>query len=90
MAVQKVRVTHLKQPGTGSLYLSDVGRRNSLGGGVSVYEHGQDCYLNPANAGTGPGCDKVDLVATSQVLLSIDRGVLKTYEASGDVSIVFL
>ena len=93
MAVQKVRITHLKQAGVGSLYLSDVGRRVGLGGGCSIYEYGQDCYLNPAvlNAGTpGAGKDVLDLVATSQVLLSIDRGMLHALEASGDVSIAFL
>jgi len=90
MAVQKVRITHLKQSGMGSLYLADVGRRNSLGGGASIYEYGQDCYLNPDNSGTGPGFDKVELVATSQVLLSIDRGMLHHFESTGDLSIVFI
>lgn len=88
--VPKIRVTHLKNAGVGSLYLSDVGRRNSLGGGVSIYEYGQDCYLNPANIGTGPGFDKVELVATSQVLLSVDRGFLNKFEASGDIQIDFI
>ena len=88
--VQKVRISHLKQPGMGSLYLADVGRRNSLGGGASIYEYGQDCYLNPENVGTGPGYDKVELVATSQVLLSIDRGMLHHFEATGDIHIDFI
>ena len=90
MPVQKVRITHLKQPGIGSLYLSDVGRRVGLGGGCSIYEYGQDCYLNPLVIGTGPGNDKVELVASSQVLLSIDRGMLHHFEATGDVLIQFI
>jgi hypothetical protein len=73
--VQLVEITHNGTNGLGQIYLSDVGRRNSLGGGVSVYEHGQDQYLNPG--------ETIQLVATSQVLLSIDRGVLKTF-SSGD------
>ena len=82
--VQKVEITH-NENGLGQVYLSDVGRRNSLGGGVSIYEHGQDTYLNPG--------DTIQLVATSQVLLSIDRGVLKTYSTgdfAGEVTITFL
>ena len=86
--VQKVLITHNGTNGSktlGQLYLSDVGRRNSLGGGVSIYEYGQDRYLNPGSSAT--------LVATSQVLLSIDRGMLKTY-SSGDylgvLSIAFI
>jgi len=82
--VQKVRITHADN-GLGQVYLSDVGRRNSLGGGVSIYEHGQDQYLNPG--------DSVDLVATSQVLLSIDRGVIKTFSSgdfAGELTVTFL
>lgn len=84
MAVQKVEITH-NDTGLGQIYLSDVGRRNSLGGGVSVYENGQDCYLNPG--------ETIELVATSQVLLSIDRGVLKKFssgEHAGALTITFL
>jgi hypothetical protein len=83
--VQLVEITHNGTNGLGQVYLSDVGRRNSLGGGVSVYEHGQDQYLNPG--------ETIQLVATSQVLLSIDRGVLKTFSSgdfSGSLSITFL
>jgi hypothetical protein len=80
MAVQKVRITHNGTNGSktvGQLYLADVGRRNSLGGGESIYAYGQDCYLNPT------GTNHVDLVATSQVLLSIERGIIHTF-SSGD------
>jgi len=88
MAVQKVQITHNTTNGSktiGQLYLSDVGRRNSLGGGVSIYEHGQDRYINPGAT--------VELVATSQVLLSIDRGVINTYNSgdfAGILSVVFV
>lgn len=83
--VQKVEITHNGTNGLGQIYLSDVGRRNSLGGGVSVYENGQDQYLNPG--------DTIELVATSQVLLSIDRGVLKAFSSgdfAGSLTITFL
>jgi len=82
--VQLIEVEH-KDIGLGQLYLPDIGRRNSLGGGVSIYEHGQDRYINPG--------DTITLVATSQVLLSIDRGTLKTYSTgdfAGELTITFL
>jgi len=85
MAVQKVQVTHNGTNSVGQLYLADVGRRNSLGGGVSIYEYGQDQYLNPG--------DTIELVATSQVLLSIDRGILYTFSSgnyAGTLSISFV
>jgi len=88
MAVQKVQITHNTTNGSktvGQLYLADVGRRVGLGGGVSIYEYGQDRYLNPG--------DTIELVATSQVLLSIDRGMLKTYSSgvfAGILSIAFI
>lgn len=83
--VQKVRITHNGTNNVGQLYLADVGRRNSLGGGASIYEYGQDQYLNPG--------ESVDLVATSQVLLSIDRGIIYTYshgEFAGTLTVAFL
>lgn len=84
MAVQKVEITH-NGAGVGQLYLADVGRRYSLGGGVSLFEYGQDKYINPG--------DTIQLVATSQVLMSIDRGMLKTFSSgpyAGVLGIVFL
>jgi hypothetical protein len=53
---------------TSSVYLGDVGRRNGLGGGGSIYQLGQDQYLASG--------DSVDLVATGDVLLSIEKGVI--------------
>lgn len=54
---------------TSSVYLGDVGRRNGLGGGGSIYQLGQDQYLASG--------DYIDLVATGDVLLSIEKGVIK-------------
>jgi len=83
MALPKVRITHNGTNGTknvGKLYLGDVGRRNSLGGGASIYEYGQDCYLTPGQT--------KDLVATSQVLLSVDRGMLKAFSSGNFTGIL--
>lgn len=83
--VQKVSITHNGTHNVGQLYLADVGRRNSLGGGASIYEYGQDQYINPG--------ETIQLVATSQVLLSIDRGILYTYshgDFAGTLTIAFI
>lgn len=82
MTVQKVAIHHTGSTGVGKLYLSDVGRRNSLGGGESIYGYGQDQYINPGQT--------VNLVATSQVLLSIDRGMLKAFSVDGTLTVTFL
>jgi hypothetical protein len=82
MAVQKVSIVHTGSTGVGQLYLADVGRRNSLGGGASIYGYGQDRYINPG--------ETIQLVATSQVLLSIDRGMLKTFSNNGTLTVTFL
>jgi len=82
--VPKVKITH-NGGSVGQLYLADVGRRNSLGGGASIYEYGQDCYINPG--------DVLQLVATSQVLLSVDRGILHTFSTgafAGVLTIAFI
>ena len=78
MAMPKVQIVHNGTNGVktvGQLYLADCGRRNSLGGGASIYEYGQDQYLNPG--------DTIQLISTSQVLLSVDRGMLNRF-SSGD------
>ena len=82
MAVQKVEIVHTGATDVGQLYLADIGRRNSLGGGVSIYGYGQDQYINSG--------DTIELVATSQVLLSIDRGMLKTFSDDGTLTISFV
>lgn len=53
---------------TSSVYLGDIGRRNGLGGGGSIYSLGQDKYLASGAY--------VDLVPTGDVLLSIEKGVI--------------
>jgi len=80
--VQKVQITHTGATAVEGLYLSDVGRRNSLGGGVSIYGLGQDQYINPS--------ETITLVATSQVLLSIDRGMIKTFVDEGSLTVTFI
>ena len=83
MAVPKVQITHNGTNGTknvGKIYLADVGRRYSLGGGVSIYEYGQDKYL-----GVG---QTIQLVATSQVLMSLDRGMLKAFSSGAYAGIL--
>ena len=77
--VPKVTIKH-NGNGVGQLYLADVGRRNSLGGGASIYEYGQDCYINPG--------DTKELVATSQVLLSVDRGILHTFSSGAYATVL--
>ena len=76
MAVPKVQITHNGTNGSktvGTLYLADVGRRYSLGGSVGIYEYGQDRYLDVGAT--------IQLVATSQVLMSVDRGMLKAFSS---------
>lgn len=51
------------------IYLNDIGKRHALGGGANIYEDGQDLYLDPS--------DSVDLVETSEVLLSVNKGLIK-------------
>ena len=63
----------------GRIYLRDVGQRNGLGGGGSIYELGQDQYINYGQDAT--------LVQTGDVLLSIDRGVIKTFTEAGVLSV---
>jgi len=79
--VQKVKIEHVGSD-VGAIYLSDVGRRNSLGGGVSIYGHGQDQYINYGEA--------TELVATSQVLLSIDRGLIRKFIDLGYLTATFI
>lgn len=73
--------TVVKYDGTnyGRLYLNDIGRRNQLGGGVSVYGKGQDQYLSSGQDAT--------LVSTSDVLLSVDRGRIKKFVDKGALTV---
>jgi len=54
---------------TASIYLSDLKRRNGLGGGVAVGQTGQDQYLDYGTP--------LVLAATGELLLSIQKGQLK-------------
>ena len=63
----------------GAIYLGDIGRRNSLGGGASIYGLGQDQYLH---AGT-----PITVVATSDVLLSQASGLLAMFVTMGVITI---
>lgn len=64
---------------TSPIYLGDIGRRNGLGGGTSVYGLGQDQYLDVGGS--------VTLQETSDVLLSIAKGTLAKLAAMGLVTI---
>lgn len=55
----------------GPIYLGDVDRRAGLGGGVSIYQEGQDKYIKFG--------ETRKLVNTGAVRLSIDAGTLKHY-----------
>jgi len=63
----------------GRIYLRDIGQRNGLGGGGSIYQLGQDQYLSYGQDAT--------LIETSDVLLSADRGVIKTFDDAGVFSV---
>ncbi len=64
---------------TSRIYLGDIGRRNGLGGGPSVYGLGQDQYLD---LGT-----PIVLQETSDVTLSIAKGTLYKLQAMGLITI---
>lgn len=63
----------------GKIYLNDIGKRHAFGGGASIHEKGQDQYLAPAGS--------VVLEETSDVLLSLDRGLIKRMVDLGVFSI---
>ena len=63
----------------GPIYLKDVGQRNQLGGGKGIYTLGQDQYIDYGSDAT--------LVSTSDVMLSVTSGVIKTYSDSGSLSV---
>lgn len=66
---------------TSSVYLGDIGRRNSLGGGVSIYGHGQDQYLDYGTPAV--------VAATGDVILSIAVGTLAYLVAMGVVTVSY-
>jgi hypothetical protein len=66
-------------PFTQSIYLGDVLKRNGLGGGVSVYNQGQDQYLDYGTP--------ITMVQTGELLLSIQKGQLSKLIALGLVTV---
>jgi hypothetical protein len=55
----------------GRIYIGDVGRRAGLGGGVSIYQQGQDKYIKFGETRKFVNADTVQL--------SVDSGTLKHY-----------
>lgn len=63
----------------GPIYLGSLKRRNGLGGGVSTGLNGQDRYLNPN--------ESLDIIPTSEFLLSLSKGQLKKFISIGLISV---
>jgi len=72
-------VVHYDGTNLGPLYLKDIGQRNQLGGGKNIYTLGQDQYIDWLSDTT--------FVSTSDVMLSVSKGVLKSYSDQGIVSL---
>lgn len=64
-------VVHYDGLNLGKIYLNDVGQRNGLGGGRSVYTLGQDRYLSYGQDAT--------FTTTGDVLLSIKGGRIGSF-----------
>jgi hypothetical protein len=73
MAIGVYGTTIINYDGTnvGPIYLRDIGMRNQLGGGKGIYVNGQDRYIAYGGDAT--------FVSTSDVMLSMTRGVLKSF-----------
>jgi hypothetical protein len=63
----------------GPVYLKDIGQRNGLGGGKSIYVKGQDRYISKGQTAT--------LISTSDVMLSNTSGVIKKMTDLGSFSV---
>ena len=63
----------------GPLYLKDIGQRNGLGGGKSIYVLGQDRYVSYGSDTT--------FISTSDVMLSATKGVIKDLVTRGIVTV---
>lgn len=63
----------------GSVYLRDIGQRNGLGGGRSIYIKGQDRYISYGQTAA--------LVSTGQVMTSTMSGVIKKMSDLGSFTI---
>jgi hypothetical protein len=68
-------VIHYNGTNIGPVYLKDIGQRNGLGGGRSIYIKGQDQYVDPGTDTT--------LVSTGDVMLSYTSGVIGKMIANG-------
>ena len=77
-------VTSVNYSGTdvGPVYLKDIGQRNGLGGGKGIYVLGQDQYLAKGHS--------VRLISTSDVMLSMTKGVLKNLSDRGIVVVTII
>jgi hypothetical protein len=68
-------VVHYDGTNLGSVYLKDIGQRNGLGGGRSIYVKGQDQYVEHGTDTT--------FISTSDVMLSATSGVIKKMVDNG-------
>jgi hypothetical protein len=72
-------IIHYDGTNRGPIYLKDIGTRNGLGGGRSIYTKGQDQYVDYGTDTT--------LVSTSDVMLSNTSGVIKKMADLGSFTI---
>lgn len=68
-------IIHYDGTDVGPVYLKDIGQRNGLGGGRSIYVKGQDQYVDPGTDTT--------FISTSDVMLSNTSGVIKKMVDNG-------
>lgn len=59
----------------GPIYIGDVGRRAGLGGGVSIYQQGQDKYIHNGETRR--------FLNSGEVQLSVDSGTLGHFSTNG-------
>lgn len=62
----------------GKIYLRDIGGRNQLGNGQGIFSYGQDQYLSYGQDATFQN--------TSDVIMSVNQGVIKTYDKASAAS----
>jgi hypothetical protein len=63
----------------GLIYLKDVGQRNGLGGGRSIYVRGQDRYISKGQTAI--------LLSTGEVMTSATSGVIKKMSDLGSFTV---
>ena len=81
MAYNKT-VVHYDGTNLGPIYLKDIGQRNQLGGGKNIYTLGQDQYIDWLSDTT--------FQSTSDVMLSVTKGVLKSLSDQGIVTLTIV